>query len=37
MQFFIGILVGIVIATVGVVPLAEKLDSGVKAIQETVQ
>lgn len=37
MQFFIGIIVGIVIATVGIVPLAEKLEGGVQTIKEAVQ
>lgn len=36
-NFFVGVLVGIVISTVGLVAIAEKIDNSVNAIKETIE
>lgn len=37
MQFIIGVVVGIVVATVGLTGIAEMADKGVQKVQETVK
>jgi hypothetical protein len=37
MQFIIGVVVGIVVATVGLTGIAEMADKGVSKMQETVK
>jgi uncharacterized membrane protein YtjA (UPF0391 family) len=37
MQFLLGIVVGIIVATVGFTGIAQMADRGVEAIQETVK
>jgi hypothetical protein len=37
MQFILGVLVGIIVSTVGFTTIASYADQGVRAVQQTVQ
>ena len=37
MRFLLGVIVGIMVSQIGLVPLAQKLDNGVVAIKEAVR
>lgn len=36
-NFFVGVLVGIVISTVGLVAIAEKIDSSVNTLKQSIE
>jgi hypothetical protein len=37
MNFLVGVVVGIVISTVGLVAVAQKIDSGVEVLKQTIE
>ena len=37
MNFLVGVIVGIVISTVGLVAIAEKIDTGVSTLKEAIE